>query len=103
MRTRAQAPRLLAADKSIDGTRLLMLGRGDLTVGGAAGSELTIAHHEVAERHALLTYARGRYFLADLGSQGGTYVNGARLRRARRLRHGDQIRFGPVSYKFIDP
>ena len=99
-----QAARLLSAGKSGAGQRLLILGRGDTTVGSSSASTLAISDPNIAERHALIVYARGRYHLADLGSESGTFVNGSRLRGTRALKQGDQIRFGPgISYRFIDP
>ena len=95
---------MLSTDKDGSGPRLVILGRGDTTVGCGAGNTLAISDSNLAERHALIVYARGRYHLADLGSQGGTFVNGSRLRHSRALKQGDQIRFGPaIAYRFIDP
>ena len=56
----------------------------------------------VSRRHAQITYADGRYWLADLGSSNGTYLNDGRLERERAvaLRHGDRIRLGRVEMAF---
>ena len=51
-----------------------------------------------------IRYARGRYYLVDLKSEPGTFVNGRRIRRTQRLKHGDVLRFGTATpYRFIDP
>lgn|GEM_PF-869399 len=104
MLRRPQAARLLAVDRETPGTRLLLLGRDEAGVGSAQGSGLRIADASVADRHANVRYARGRYYVVDLKSAGGTFVNGRRIRRKQELKHGDNIRFGVAApYRFIDP
>jgi uncharacterized protein YkwD len=101
---RPQAARLLAVDREAPGTRLLLLARDEAAVGSAEGSKLRVTDPNVAERHAIIRYARGRYYLVDLKSGPGTFVNGRRIRRTQRLKHGDVLRFGGApSYRFIDP
>src|SRR5258708_4663755 len=104
MLRRAQAARLLAVDRDASGTRLLLLDRDDAGIGGAEGSGLRIADASVADRHATIHYARGRYYVVDLKSAGGTFLNGRRIRRKQALKHGDILRFGGATpYRFIDP
>jgi uncharacterized protein YkwD len=101
---RPQAARLLAVDRDARGTRLLLLARNESAVGSADGSALHIADPNVAERHAIVSYSRGRYYLFDLKSPAGTFVNGKRIRRRQRLKHGDVLRFGTSPpYRFLDP
>jgi hypothetical protein len=101
---RAQSARLLAVDRAPSGTRLLLLGRDDAVVGSTRGLGLQLADASVADRHAIIRYSRGRYYVSDLKSAGGTFLNGRRIRRTQALKHGDSIRFGSaVPYRFIDP
>ena len=68
------------------------------------GPGLRVADASVADRHAIIRYARGRHYVVDLKSAGGTFVNGRRIRRKQELKHGDNIRFGVAApYRFIDP
>jgi uncharacterized protein YkwD len=101
---RPQAARLLAVDRDAGGTRLLLLTRGEAAVGNAEGCALRVGDPNVAARHAIVRYARGRYYLEDLKSGEGTFLNGKRIRRTQRLKHGDVLRFGSaLPYRFIDP
>jgi len=101
---RPQAARLLAVDREAQGTRLLLLSRDEAGIGSAEGSKLRVANPAVAERHAIIRYARGRYYIVDLKSVPGTFVNGRRIRRTQWLKHGDVLRFGGAPpYRFIDP
>ena len=101
---RAQAARLLAVDRESRGTRLLLLKRDEAGVGSAQDSGLHVTDPSVADRHAIVRYKRGRYYVVDLKSDEGTFLNGRRIRRKHELKHGDVLRFGNAApYRFIDP
>lgn len=51
---------------------------------------------DVSVRHAALFRQDETWFVRDLGSTNGTWVNGERVRGDRPLAPGDQIRFGPL-------
>ncbi|HVA79217.1 MAG TPA: FHA domain-containing protein [Candidatus Binataceae bacterium] len=105
MLRRTQSARLLAIASRAPDTRLAIIGRREVTVGRAEGSEVKIADAEIAPRHALIRYKRGRYYVVDLKSASGSFLNDRRVRRRPRvLSHGDRLRFGAAwSYRFIDP
>ena len=42
------------------------------------------------------------YFLEDLGSSNGTYLNGGKVLDVTKLRKGDIIRVGDLEFVFID-
>lgn len=48
----------------------------------------------VSARHALLFYEDGNWFIRDLGSRNGTYVNDRPVSEDIRVRNGDRITFG---------
>src|SRR5690606_40810526 len=48
----------------------------------------------VSARHALLFYEDGNWYIRDLGSRNGTFVNDRPVREDLRLRNGDRITFG---------
>ena len=48
---------------------------------------------EVSREHAAILYFAGEFFIEDLQSGNGTFVNGKRIERVR-LRFGDRIRIG---------
>ena len=105
MLKRPQAARLLAVDREAPGTRLLLLARDE--AGSRQRAKVRNCESRIRtsrERHAIIRYARGRYYLVDLKSGPGTFVNGRRIRRTQRLKHGDVLRFGGAPpYRFIDP
>ncbi|MEA2680032.1 MAG: hypothetical protein QOK03_1754 [Candidatus Binataceae bacterium] len=65
---------------------------------------MRIADGSVAPRHAVISRRRGRWLVSDAKSATGTFVNEKQVRRRRRLKHRDAIRFGTGNvYRFIDP
>jgi len=61
---------------------------------GRSSEALPIDDTTISRRHAELTPDAGAWYIRDLESQNGTYVNGTRIRDRTRLRPGDQIRTG---------
>ncbi len=72
-----------------------------LTVGRQAiPGQFVLDHPNVSRRHAAFEIVDGTVVLRDLGGTNGTYVNGQRLRGARRLVQGDRIDIGPFQLTF---
>jgi pSer/pThr/pTyr-binding forkhead associated (FHA) protein len=62
-------------------------------VGREPGSDLRLTDLHASRRHARVCNVRGAVWVQDLGSANGTFVNGERIRGARRVFHGDELRF----------
>lgn len=77
---------LLGSVFSIEGAAVL--------IGRASHAGVVIGDESVSREHARLSLKNGGLFVEDLGSQGGTYVNGARIAGRTRLRDGDQLGLG---------
>ena len=70
-------------------------------VGRALENEIQLEEDEFASaQHARLTPQRDGIWLEDTGSTNGTFVNGARLTRPRRLEPGDVIRIGESDFRY---
>jgi signal transduction histidine kinase len=67
---------------------------------GRSSEALPISDSTVSRRHAELTPDDGAWYIRDLQSQNGTYVNGVRIRERIRLRPGDQVRVGSTLMVF---
>ena len=57
----------------------------------------------VGRRHAIIKWKDGAFWLVDLGSVNGTYVNDERLLGERILRTGDRLRFHKFEFEFSAP
>ncbi|MBX3403131.1 MAG: FHA domain-containing protein [Phycisphaeraceae bacterium] len=67
---------------------------------GRSSEALPTTDTTVSRRHAELTPDDGEWYIRDLESQNGTYVNGVRIPERTRLRLGDQIRTGSTLWMF---
>jgi hypothetical protein len=72
-----------------------------LTIGRADGNDVSIDGDEYASsRHARFEPRRDGVYVEDAGSTNGTFVNGIRLARERRLAPGDVVRVGETDLRF---
>ena len=61
---------------------------------GRSGAALPLTDQTISRAHAELTPDDGKWFINDLDSANGTFVNGQRVTRPRLLQPGDQVRTG---------
>jgi hypothetical protein len=64
------------------------------TIGRTAGNDLILPDPTVSRYHARLAFHNGQWFLEDLKSSNGTFVNGVRINRPAPLMDGDELRMG---------
>jgi signal transduction histidine kinase len=57
---------------------------------------------DVSRRHAQIVHEKGQFFLEDLGSSNGTFLNGLPLKGKASLRGEDRITIGPCEFLFED-
>lgn len=72
-------------------------------IGRAADNDLVISEPQVSSHHAEVELRGSRFFLRDLRSTNGTWVNTQRIEGEAVLRPGDVIRFDEFSYTFFGP
>ena len=79
----------------------LVLDSAPLTVGRSEQNDIELRGDDFASaQHARFEPRRDGVWLTDVGSTNGTFVNGARLERPRRLAPGDVIRIGATDLRF---
>lgn len=70
-------------------------------LGRSASCEMVLAHEKVSRQHALLQRQNeNEFWLIDLGSVNGTYLNGQRVRHPCRLADGDSIAIAGFTLDF---
>lgn len=76
--------------------QVFSLTTADVSIGSQEDNTIILADPRVSPHHAIIFWQAetGAYFVDDLSSDQGTYVNGVRLGAPRMLRHGDSIRTG---------
>ena len=56
----------------------------------------------VSRRHVILSAESGRFFVQDLGSRNGTYINGTRVSDRAPLQNGDQMLICDILFEFLN-
>jgi hypothetical protein len=81
-------------------TPRLVLPLGEsVVVGRSRGCACVVGDPTVSRRHAVIRYGDGAWWLRDLGSMNGTYVNGSRIVDDVEVRPGDEVAFGAALYR----
>lgn len=70
------------------------------TVGRLPHNNIVIPDSFVSSKHARFLERNGLYFIEDLQSTNGTFINGEKVDGITLLRNGDQISIGPVNFLF---
>jgi hypothetical protein len=71
-----------------------------MTIGRRPDSDVFLDDVTVSRDHALLVKRSGDYYLDDLGSLNGTYVNRHRI-ESHRLEDGDELQVGKFKLTFL--
>ena len=66
----------------------------ELTLGRAGGCQVTIDDTYVSQLHARLFLREGQYYVEDLGSTNGTYLNRRKVTAPIAIRKGDRLQVG---------
>jgi hypothetical protein len=81
--------------------RLIPLAGGDLLVGRGENADVRLEDPFVSRSHAIVRRLGSQVFVEDLGSTGGTTVNGRPSSGAALLAPGDHVRFADVETVFL--
>jgi hypothetical protein len=88
------SPALEEGDQVVLDSSPLLLGRG-------SRNDVDLGRDEYASsEHARIEPRRDGVWLEDVGSTNGTYLNGTRLRRPKRLSAGDVVRVGETELRY---
>ena len=89
-----KSPALDEGDELTLDSSALLLGRGST-------NDVNLARDEYASTsHARVEPRRDGVWLEDVGSTNGTYLNGIKLSRAKRLTPGDVVRVGETELRY---
>ncbi len=74
-----------------------------LTIGRDPGNDLVIDHKLASRRHARFEQDQSGFYIRDLDSTNGTYLNGERISGAQLLRNNDEVWVADTVVVFRDP
>jgi sigma-B regulation protein RsbU (phosphoserine phosphatase) len=89
---------VLEGDKPIS----FELSGGETTVGRHQDSGIVLSSAAVSGRHAKITGQGSAWFIEDVGSRNGTFVNGQKVQQPVQLHHNDRIVMGNLVLAFVD-
>ena len=85
----AYKPAFLYVERGPGQGQLLEVKQGTLVIGRASVSELRLQHPSISRRHTQIRRVGEQFFVKDLGSQNGTFVNKTRIAAETEARPGD--------------
>ncbi len=78
------------------------MGKGAL-IGSGGDADFVLLDPKISRRHAVITKKHNRYFLTDLKSTNGTFVNGRQVKPENEYPIGgaDDVQFGSLHFTFL--
>lgn len=92
-RQRGKGSQLMVVEPAAQRGRSFPLG-DELSVGRAAGCQITLDDTYVSQLHARVYQRDGQVFVEDLGSTNGTYLNRQKVSGPMVMNRGDQLQVG---------
>ena len=74
-------------------------GKG-VIVGRGKDCDIIVNHMFLSVEHFQVWYDEGVWYIGDMGSKNGTYLNGSKLKKVKPLENGDEISFGEIRFIF---
>ncbi len=73
---------------------------GGLSIGRSTEADVRIEDRFASGVHARIYSRAGGYYVEDMGSTNGTFLNGEQLRGEERLNDLDEVRIGDTEFRF---
>lgn len=83
------------------GKRIPLVGK--LVIGRAPGCDIVVSNSLVSKKHAMIQKIKDDFFITDLESTNGTFVNSERVPAGKyfKIEPGDHIKIGKVVLNFL--
>lgn len=99
----AEPPLPSASLRNLRTGKTVQLSKTSTRIGREPDNDLVIAEPQVSGHHAEIECRQGHFYLRDLRSTNGTWINRQRVEKETLLRSGDVIRFDQLAYAFSGP
>lgn len=81
--------------------KIIAIDRAVVLVGRGSDCDAIISDSQkISRRHCCLVQVDNSYYIRDLGSMNGIWVNGNRVSREQLIATGDEVQIGDVEFKF---
>ncbi len=85
-----------------DISQMLLQPQNVWTIGRNRGAALSLSDRKLSRRHAVILYdAKQGFYLIDLNSMNGSYVNGDQVQQRQPLKDGDRVCLGSIEFFFF--
>ncbi|MSR59915.1 MAG: PAS domain S-box protein [Planctomycetaceae bacterium] len=81
---------------------LVRLNRESTTLGRHPNCDIVLADETISRRHARIVSRSDGYYMEDLDSRNGTFLNGRKVATPTRLCHMDEIQLFHATFAFLD-
>ncbi len=92
----------LSIDDDQGGRTVVNLARDDYSIGRAEENTIRLTERNISRQHARLVRQGNGWFLEDLRSDNGAFVNGVRIAGRQELAHGDLVQLGDYRIEVND-
>ncbi len=92
---------LVLVDKDNTGQRFIVE-KNEMTIGRKPENDFLISNVMISGKHAKVTKNKSQFFITDLNSTNGTFVNGTRIVAQTEIKHKDRINLGAVNLIFLE-
>jgi ABC transport system ATP-binding/permease protein len=86
--------KLIVVDGGDYTNQVILITKGEMVIGRTAEADIFFDDRVVSRQHARLLLREGGYFLEDLGSSNGTFLNDQPISSLTPLKSGDRVRLG---------
>lgn len=101
-KAKPSAPRLVVLESPKDKAGKVFTIQDDVVMGRSPKSDIFLNDSFASHKHARITKAGDNYYLEDLGSTNGTFLDEEKIKKAVPLNLGDRIRIGKTILEFIE-
>ncbi len=84
-----------------EGVKAIELGDQIVTIGRSPECEVHLPLANISRQHAQVVFRKDEYYLEDMDSTNGTYLNGVRVKKCV-LRNNDQIEIGEARIHYLE-
>ena len=91
---REKARELAVVEGPLKGSHMEIASREDLTIGRAGDNDFQLGDDFASSTHARLFRRGSEWFIEDMDSRNGTFVNGTRIDQPERVSVGTDIKMG---------
>lgn len=83
-----------------DERREYLISEAERYIGRDEANDIVIDDEQVSARHIKISFAEDTFWLEDLNTTNGTYINGQRIDKQTRLNNEDLVKIGQVLLQF---